>query len=201
MIQNWRNTLRGAAALTVGLAATGAQAHTGHGVAGLFEGLLHPLGLDHLLAAVALGVWSARALPAGRIWQGPAVFLVSLVAAALAATLGFGFAWVEQGIALSVVLFGAMLVLAFRTAAPQPGRGLVLVGAAAALHGLAHGAEAGGVAFAPYLVGFVASTAVLHAGGLVTGFGLQRLRASVAQRLAWGIGAGLGATGLVLLGG
>jgi urease accessory protein len=35
-----------------------AQAHTGHGTSSLMEGLVHPFGADHLLAMVAVGIWS-----------------------------------------------------------------------------------------------------------------------------------------------
>ncbi len=199
MTLTWRNTLRGAAAATLAFAAVGAQAHTGHGTGGLFEGLAHPLAPDHLLAAVALGLWSARALPAGRVWQGPAVFLLALLAGAMAAQAGLDLAWREQGIALSVALFGAMLVAACGEASPRPARGLLLVAAAASLHGLAHGAEAGGPAFASYAVGFLATTALLHGAGLSIGKTLQDLRATLARRLAWGLGAGFGAAGLALL--
>ena len=67
-------TLLSAALATTALAA---QAHTGHGTSSLMEGLAHPFGLDHLLAMVAVGVWSVSALPAGKAdkfmehtWQG-----------------------------------------------------------------------------------------------------------------------------------
>ena len=48
--------LRGAAALGLALAAGTASAHTGHGSESLLQGLAHPLGLDHLLAMVTVGV-------------------------------------------------------------------------------------------------------------------------------------------------
>jgi urease accessory protein len=194
-----RNTLRGAAAATLALAATCAQAHPGHGASTLLQGLAHPLALDHLLAAVAVGLWSARALPAGRAWQGPVVFLCCLVAGALAAQAGFGFGWVEQGIALSVALFGAMLVLAARGASPAAGRGLWLVAGAAVLHGLAHGAEVAAPAFASYALGFLATTAALHVAGVSAGCVLQRLRGWLGRGLMFGLGTALGAAGLHFL--
>lgn len=178
MTSNWRTTLRGAAAATLALGATIAHAHTGHGAAtSLLQGVLHPLAPDHLLAAVAVGLWSARALPAGRVWQGPAVFLLALVASALAANAGLAFAWTEQGIVLGIALFAVLLVLACRGVTVPPAGGLALVAAAASLHGLAHGAEASGASFAAYAAGFLATTAVLQAAGLSAGFALQRLRA------------------------
>ena len=70
-----------AAALLMGLAGA-AQAHTGHGTHSLMEGLAHPFGLDHLLAMLAVGVWSVSALPQGKAWWGPATFLLALVASA-----------------------------------------------------------------------------------------------------------------------
>ena len=62
-----------AAALLMGLAGA-AQAHTGHGTHSLMEGLAHPFGLDHLLAMLAVGVWSVSALPQGKAWWGQPCF-------------------------------------------------------------------------------------------------------------------------------
>mgnify|MGYP000904823218 CR=1 FL=1 len=91
-----------------------AQAHTGHGTSSLMEGLAHPFGLDHLLAMVAVGVWSVSALPAGKAWQGPATFLLALIVSATLGMLGVTVPYLEQGVSLSVVLFGLMLVVAAR---------------------------------------------------------------------------------------
>jgi len=92
-----------------------------------------------------------------------------------------------------VVVFGAMLVAGQRL--PQ-GVGLALIAIAATLHGLAHGAElpAGG-SFAAYAMGFGATTALLHVAGLGLGTALQG-----AKALVWrGLGAAVGAAGLLLL--
>ncbi|MFZ2100120.1 MAG: HupE/UreJ family protein, partial [Oricola sp.] len=71
----------GVAALA--LIATPAFAHPGHDVSGFNSGFFHPiLGLDHLLAMVAVGVWSA-AQPATIAWRGPATFVAILAAGAL----------------------------------------------------------------------------------------------------------------------
>jgi len=189
------------AALLAGLAGA-AQAHTGHGTHGLVDGLVHPFGPDHLLAMVAVGLWSVSALPAGRAWQGPATFLLALVASAALGAAGFGLPWLEQGVALSVLLFGLMLVLAARPLAPVVGAGpgLGLIAAAASLHGLAHGAETPAAGFAGYAVGFLLTTAVLHAGGVGLGLAIRRWLAARRGQVLGGLGALLGAAGLVLFG-
>ncbi|NWF46956.1 HupE/UreJ family protein [Hydrogenophaga sp. D2P1] len=186
-----------AAALMAGLAGA-AQAHTGHSTHSLMEGLVHPFGLDHLLAMVAVGVWSVSALPQGKAWQGPATFLLALVASAALGAAGVSLPFLEQGVALSVVLFGAMLVLARQ---PMPAAvGLGLVAAAASLHGLAHGAETPATGFAGYASGFLLTTAALHIGGVFAGLGIRR---ALNERSGWalgGLGTVLGASGLVLFG-
>jgi urease accessory protein len=194
-----RNTLRGliAASLLAGLAGA-AQAHTGHGTHSLMQGLAHPLGLDHLLAMVAVGVWSVSALPRDKTWQGPAVFLLSLVLSAALGSAGFAVPFVEQGIALSVVLFGGLLMLARQ---PVPATwGLGLVAAAAALHGLAHGAETPATGFAAYAIGFLATTAALHIGGVLLGLGARRQFAERAGVALGSLGAALSVAGVVLFG-
>lgn len=186
-----------AAALLAGLAGA-AQAHTGHGTSSLFEGLAHPFGPDHLLAMVAVGVWSVSALPAGKAWWGPAAFLLALIASAMLGALGATLPYLEHGVSLSVVLFGAMLVLARR---PMPrAAGLGLIAMAASLHGLAHGSETPESGFAGYAIGFLLTTAVLHAGGVGIGLAIRRW---LAERSGWalgGLGAALGAAGIHLFG-
>ena len=186
-----------AAALLAGLAGA-AQAHTGHGTHSLMEGLVHPFGLDHLLAMVAVGVWSVSALPQGKAWQGPAAFLAALVVSAALGAAGVTLPFLEQGVALSVVLFGALLVLARR---PVPASlGLGLVAAAASLHGLAHGAETPATGFAAYAVGFLATTALMHTSGVGLGLAIRHGLAARCGLALGGLGALLGGVGLFLFG-
>ena len=191
-----RDTTRGliASILLAGMASA-AQAHTGHGTSSLFEGLAHPFGADHLLAMVAVGLWSAVALPQRR-WQAPAVFVAAMALGALLAHLGAALPLggaLEVMIAASVVLLGVLLVSG---AAMPAGLGLGLVGASALLHGTAHGLEmAAGASFLAYGAGFVLATAALHCGGMGLGVLLQRVRA-VLPRAA---GALIGGAGLALL--
>ena len=186
--------MKKAIALFLGLMLGGsAWAHTGHGTHSLMEGLAHPLGWDHLLAMVAVGLWSVAALPAGKRWQGPAAFVLSMVLAAGLGASGVQLPGTEYAIALSVSLMGVMLL-----AAPQmpPSAGLSLIVLAASFHGLAHGAElpVGGV-FAGYALGFVGTTALLHLAGLGLGAWAQRLGG-----WAWRVlGAGLSLGGLALV--
>ncbi|HEY9095581.1 MAG TPA: HupE/UreJ family protein, partial [Hydrogenophaga sp.] len=99
-------------------------------------------------------------------------------------------------IALSVVLFGAMLVLAARPLPPAAGLGLIA--AAAALHGLAHGAETPASGFAGYAVGFLATTTALHLGGVGIGLAVRRLFTERRGIALGSLGALLGGAGLAL---
>ncbi|GLS16558.1 HupE/UreJ family protein [Hydrogenophaga electricum] len=184
-----------AAALLAGLAGA-AQAHTGHGTSSLLEGLVHPFGPDHLLAMVAVGIWSVSALPANKAWQGPATFLLALVASAVLGMMGLTVPYLEHAISLSVVMFGAMLILA---AGPlPPAMGLGLIAAAASLHGLAHGAETPETGFAGYALGFLLTTAVLHIGGVGIGLAIKRWLGRRSGLALGSLGAALSAAGVYL---
>jgi len=187
-----RNVGIGTLALVAGLA----QAHTGHGTTGVFEGLVHPFGLDHLLAMVAVGMWSVSALPASKAWWGPATFLLTLVLGAALGATGLTMPWLEQLISLSVVLFGVMLV-ASRQKMPLA-LGLGLVALASSMHGLAHGAETPDTGFAGYAAGFLLTTATLHLGGVAAGLGIRRYLARTANWVITATGTLLGGAGLYL---
>ncbi|MBK1682609.1 HupE/UreJ family protein [Rhodoferax fermentans] len=175
---------------------TGASAHTGHGTHSLMEGLAHPFGADHLLAMLAVGVWSVSALPASKAWQGPATFLLALVFSAVLGASGFTVPYLEHAIALSVTLFGAMLVLA---STPMPKAfGLTLIALAASLHGLAHGAETPETGFAGYAVGFLLTTAALHLGGVGLGLSIRRWLSERSTTVLASLGGLLSVAGLVL---
>jgi urease accessory protein len=181
----------------LGLSAAGiAEAHTGHGAVGLVAGLLHPFGADHLLAMVAVGLWSVSALPAGRALWGPATFMSALTLGAAFGVAGLHPPLLEPLVAASVVLFGGMLIAA-RQAWPA-GVGLGLVALAGVLHGLAHGAEAPDHGFAFYAVGFLLTTAVLHAAGVGVGLALRRWSHGRAASIVSLLGVGVAGAGLYL---
>jgi len=160
---------------------TGASAHIGtelHGHDSFMTGLLHPLGgMDHLLAMLAVGIWSAvsarRAGPA-LLW-GPLAFANMLVLGALLGLQGVGGVVVEPMVAASVLALG-LLVLT------RQGMGVVgsmaLVGGFAVFHGLAHGAElaaitdVGGNAVAA-IAGMFTTTIALHLLGVALGWTLR----------------------------
>jgi urease accessory protein len=177
-------------------ASTGAMAHTGHGTESFLEGLVHPFGPDHLLAMMAVGIWSVSALPAQKAWQGPATFMLALVFSALLGASGVTLPFLEHAIALSVVLFGAMLIVA--TKPVRKAWGLGLIAAAASLHGLAHGAETPETGFMGYAAGFLLTTAVLHLGGVGMGLGIRRWLAARSGVVLGGLGSLLGFAGLYL---
>lgn len=178
-----------------GLAVTAPSvfAHSGGAhVHSLFEGLQHPLtGWDHLLAMLAVGVWSAQQ-GGRRMWALPMAFVAAMALGGVLGMAGYGGGWVETGIALSVAVFGLLIALAARLPVAV---GLIACGAAAMSHGMAHGAElppAGGAV--GYAAGFLIATASLHLAGI----GLGQL----GQRQLWLdriFGAGVALAGSYLL--
>jgi urease accessory protein len=185
-----------AAAAGLMLAAAGAaEAHGQHGAADLAAGLAHPFsGLDHALAMLSVGLWSALVLPAGQRWRAPALFVALMALGAALAAAGLPMPGsLELLIAGSVVLLGALLV-----GGPQvaPVAGWTLVGTAALLHGAAHGLEmVPGASPGLYGLGFVVATALLHTLGLAGGRGM----ADGMLRLRALLGATVGAAGLLML--
>jgi urease accessory protein len=177
-----------------------ALAHTGHGgTTDLVAGLLHPvLGADHLMAMVAVGLWSGFVLP-GRLWAGAVAFLSAMTLGAGLAWAGVAMAGVEGAILLSVVVFGLMVLLSHRGQATAITTvSLVAIAAFGAAHGHAHAAEATGAAL-PYLAGMLSATAVLHLAGL----GLARLvragpSALLLQRM---LGSAVAAGGVMMAAG
>src|SRR5690606_2095654 len=97
------------------LAPTAAWAHTGVGPAdGLIHGMLHPLlGVDHLLAMIAVGVWATQ-LGGRAVVALPAAFVATMANGAVAGDAGLGLPGVEAGILLSVLALGALAATATR---------------------------------------------------------------------------------------
>jgi urease accessory protein len=151
-----------------------AQAHPGHDVSGLAAGLAHPLlGLDHLLAMVAVGLCGARLGGAAR-WLLPLLFVSVMLSGGALAMAGLHLPGVEPGIVASVIVLGMLLVVA-RSGHTLPAA--LLVSGFALFHGQAHGSEMPETAgVAAYALGFVIATAALHGAGLLAGIQMRRSR-------------------------
>jgi len=172
-----------------------AMAHPGHAGAahgGFLAGLLHPLlGVDHLLAMLAIGAWSLR--QPGRPGR------VTPLLAVAGLLLGAGLAWgglslpgVEVGIAFSVVLAG-LLVAALVTLPAALGAALVVL--FMLLHGHAHGSEMpSGASLLAYPAGFVLATLAITQTGRWLGHWL----AAGHDGLLRSLGVVIGAAGMVL---
>lgn len=178
---------------TAASAHVGAAAHSHHS---FLAGFLHPLlGLDHLAAMLAVGLWSALAARCAgpELLWGPTGFATLLLAGAGLGIQDVVLPAVEPMIAVSLLATGLLVV----TRLHVPGVVATLgVGVFAVFHGAAHGYElAGNGNAAQTLAGMLAATVLLHCAGLVAGWAL-RLRLVWWSRAA---GAGVAAFGGALL--
>ncbi len=146
-------------------------------------GLTHPfMGLDHLLAMVAVGIWAAQT-GGSAIWRLPLSFIVMMAVAALISANGYSMPTLEPLIAGSVVLLGLMVVFAIRL---PVNLSLLLVGLFAVFHGYAHGLEMPQASSAiQYGSGFILATTLLHLIGI--GLGKITYRKQLLSRLSGSI--------------
>ena len=171
-----------------------AFAHTfgAHG-AGFAGGLAHPFfGLDHLLAMVAVGLWSAQ-LGGSALWRVPVAFVTAMTVGAIVANPALDVTWLETAIAGSVLALG--LMVAFRLRLPSL-LAVAAVSCFALFHGYAHGLEMPQTA-SPlgYGLGFVLATASLHLVGLYLGLSMAP-RGHVMSRIS---GVAIAAVGMLLI--
>lgn len=167
-----------------------ASAHTGdHTATGFASGLAHPLvGLDHLFAMIAVGLWAAQQ---GRraLWAVPAAFVGAMGLGGVLAWSGIALPHVETAIALSVLVLGLLIASRRQWAVTA---GMALAAAFALFHGYAHGLEMPWAASPTrYAMGFVLATVCLHGVGIASS-----LIGRHAMKVA---GIGIAATGLVLI--
>ena len=159
-----------------------ASAHPGHEhTTSFMTGFMHPMGgLDHLLAMLAIGLWAAN-LGGRALWAIPVAFVGTMLVGGGLAVAGVQVPFIEQGIVLSVILIGALLVGAARfPIAVCAG----IAGLFALFHGAAHGLEmplnANG---AEYALGFAAATALLHIVGIGFAIIVARFQAPIVTRI------------------
>lgn len=177
-------------ALALLFSPTLAFAHSGHDQAGLLAGLSHPLlGLDHLLAMVAVGLWAAQQSGAAR-WTLPLTFVACMLVGGVLGLGGAGMPLLEGAIAASVLAFSLLVAVAARL---PMAASLGLTALFALSHGIAHGLELPAQASPwAYASGFLIATAGLHAAGYALVRSLPH-RAAPLVRLAGVIAAVSGA--------
>jgi len=173
-----------------------ALAHAPEGSGGGFvTGFLHPImGVDHLVAMVAVGLWGAF-LGERALWILPIVFPSIMAVGAAFGIVGLEIPLVEFVIALSGVVLGALIAL--RVRAPLA-IAMVLVGIFAIFHGYAHGVEMPEqISAITYSAGFVIGTGLLHLAGVAIGFATRLPRGELLVRGCGGVISAIGLSYLV----
>ncbi|NNF96984.1 MAG: HupE/UreJ family protein, partial [Halobacteria archaeon] len=91
------------------------SAHTtGGAMGGLGSGLGHPfVGIDHLLAMLAVGVWAYQ-LGGTALWKVPLVFVLTLLVGANLGLAGISLPFIEPMIAASLVVLGLIIAQKWR---------------------------------------------------------------------------------------
>lgn len=160
---------------TLPLAASAHVGADGGGHHNFLAGFMHPLlGVDHLAAMLAVGLWSAlaarRAGP-DLLWA-PLGFAFMLLCGALMGLAGLSLPALEPMVAASVLVMGLLVASRLHLGALPA---FSLVGGFALFHGLAHGQELlhKGQA-APLLAGMLCATVLLHASGMALGWALRK---------------------------
>ena len=177
-----------------------AFAHTGVGAtAGFALGFLHPLtGLDHVLAMTMVGVLAWQ-LGGRALWLLPAAFVLVMALGGALGVAGVGVPFVETGIALSVIVLGAIVAFGVK---PPLAAMLGAVGLFAVCHGHAHGSEMPETAVGVgYGLGFMLATAILHAAGIGLGFVIGRIGESRGPVIVRASGALAAFAGVAILAG
>lgn len=157
------NAFIGVAALAVYSAKSQAHVFGAEG-AGFAEGFVHPfVGLDHLLAMLAVGIWAAQ-MGQRALWRIPLAFIGIMSLAALSASYGADLPLIELIIAATVLILGIMLLFAVRLTVTA---GMLVAGLFAIAHGYAHGLEMPQAA-SPFLygAGFITATSLIHLLGV-----------------------------------
>ena len=172
-----------------------ALAHTGAHTSGFAHGFAHPIsGLDHVLAMVMVGLFAYQ-LGGRALWIVPLAFVSAMSVGGALGLAGIGVPFIEIGIALSVIVLGALVASNARTPVIAA---VAMVGFFAIFHGYAHGAEMPANAAAlTYAIAFLIATALLHLTGAALGLGIDKAgqrtgSAFVRVAGAFGLVAGLG---------
>tara|TARA_B110000196_G_scaffold57338_1_gene47515 strand:- start:503 stop:1090 length:588 start_codon:yes stop_codon:yes gene_type:complete len=165
------------------------------GYSGFGSGFSHPmLGFDHFLAMFGVGVWGAQ-MGGRKIWSLPMSFpLIMCVGALIAISNIFAFIFVEQIIALSVIVLGFIIFIKW---SPNELIAILVISIFALFHGYAHGVELPS-ANDPlsFIIGFVLSTGLIHLFGIGTGYFCDKFYNGKLSRI---IGILITITGLIFV--
>lgn len=154
-------------------------------------GFMHPLsGLDHVLVALAIGLWATQQ-GESRLWQLPMAFSSTMVVGALAGYSSVAaLSGIETGIVTSLWMLGLILALSVSLSKCT---GFLMASVVGLMHGYVH---AGGLVetmqVMPYTLGFLLATMILLGVGLVFGLWLRAMRYDQLLRIA---GFTIGMTG------
>lgn len=138
-------------------------AHIIHGE----SGFLHPLtGIDHMIAMIAVGAWSAQ-LGGGAIIKVPASFVIAMLIGGMLGFYSVALPYIELGIILSVLFLGLAIFFNHKSSLFLAIMSVLCFGVC---HGYSHGTEMPSLANKYiYIFGFLATTASLHLIGAVGG--------------------------------
>lgn len=139
------------------------------------SGAIHPfIGLDHLIAMLAVGIWAAGQKQMAK-YAIPFSFVIVM---AVGACLGLSKIWlpfVEAGVLASGLVLGLLILFSVKPSGHLGlGVSLAITGTFALFHGHAHGEGFAGASALAYFLGFVSSTALLHILGITIGNTLHR---------------------------
>ena len=152
------------------------------------------LGFDHFLAMFGVGIWGAQ-MGGRKIWSLPMSFpLIMCVGALIAISNIFAFIFVEQIIALSVIVLGFIIFIKW---SPNELIAILVISIFALFHGYAHGVELPR-ANDPisFIIGFVLSTGLIHLFGIGTGYFCDKFYNGKLSRI---IGILITITGLIFV--
>jgi len=174
--------------LCLGLAfglAESAWGHTASGpLGGFFSGFRHPVfGFDHLLAMFAVGVWGAQ-IGGRSVWELPVAFPLIMAIGGALGIAGVPLPFTEILVALSMVVLGSAIAVAWR---PPAWASIGVVRLFALFHGHAHGVELPAAADpVAYGIGFVLATGLIHVAGIGFGLVLGKAYQGKVSRIAGG---------------
>lgn len=189
----------GSCAAAIALLPISAAAHpgiAGH-TRGFTHGFTHPFsGIDHLLAMIAVGLFSAH-LGGRALWVVPVSFISVIALAGIAGMAGVALPFTGFGIALSLIVLG--LAVALEINVPTFVASAV-VGFFAVFHGYAHGAEMpASLSGLSYGLGFIGATLLLCAMGVGLGVASGQTGEVYSRRTVQIGGATISAVGVALL--